>query len=249
MLEAILRIVVIMCGAGAFWFYRVHLQRVPSCCRGVAVDPSTPMEQSSTQKDNLINYNIIDNLPFGYDFSKHSIKELRQYRTWFFDTKQSRLDELNALICRTPGYADWKMDYSEESLFQLGEFLKHVVEIRPLSPEVYKQRRESTSYYIDVSDWELTPRTISILIDLGMYVGDVLIKNHPGLKWIQYPGRGKIDANYGHMVILINTNNWVNPTRAMYITGLKVAKGTFTQEWFINSYNFWSDSVDVNMIN
>lgn len=197
----------------------------------------------------MINYNIIDNLPFSYDFSKRSIKELRQYRAWFFDNKQSRLDELNALIHRTPGYADWKMDYSKESLFQLGEFLKHVVEIRPLSPEVYKQQREYFPPEIDILDWELTPRTVSILIDLGMYVGDVLIKNHPGLKWIQYPGRGKIDANYGHMVILINTNNWVNPTRAMYITGLKVAKGTFTQEWFINSYNFWSDSVDVNNIN
>lgn len=193
-------------------------------------------------------YRIIDNLPFGYDFHTKTVKELSNYRAWFIENKLYRLKELNNLVISIPGLDNWEMDFTPNSLIGLWKCLQENITSEPLSKEKYESLQSSVPAEIPVNDYELTTRSISILVDAGIYIGDVLIHNHPSLRWEQYPSRTRNDANYGHMVIVINKNHWVNPIRAMYNIGLKIINHQCGTNSILKLYDFWSSSVNISAL-
>jgi hypothetical protein len=59
--------------------------------------------------------------------------------------------------------------------------------------------RESP-YPIDIEPTELTNRTFSLAMDVGMYLSQVLITNVPGLRW-EHPLGGLKFVDYGQPVL------------------------------------------------
>lgn len=170
-------------------------------------------------------YQVINNLPIDYDFLSKTKKELKLYRQWFEDNKEIRLNELINFVKSTKGYEEWNANYSPNSLKKLGEWLEENVETEKLSEEEYEHKRKITPEYIEISDWDLTIKTRSILIDIGIYFGEVFIKNNPNLKWEQYFSRIKNDNDNGHMVIKGFGKQNLNSIWVLYILGLELAEG------------------------
>jgi hypothetical protein len=54
---------------------------------------------------------------------------------------------------------------------------------------------------IELSGTELTNRTCSLAMDIGMYLNHVFLRNHPSLKWDQ-PLGGKRFVDYGQPVLV-----------------------------------------------
>ena len=63
-------------------------------------------------------------------------------------------------------------------------------------------------------------------VDIGIYFGEVFIKNHEGLKWEQYFSRSKYDMDIGHMVIKGFGKVRLNSIWVIYVLASGLAKKT-----------------------
>jgi hypothetical protein len=60
--------------------------------------------------------------------------------------------------------------------------------------------RRSVPSWIDLADWELTDRTFSLAMDVGMYLSMVIRAAVPALRWEQNI-RAKTSVDYGQPVL------------------------------------------------
>ena len=111
------------------------------------------------------------------------------------------------------------MDFSEESLEVLHKWLVNHVECVKLTKEEYTLKRELIPDYIDINDWKFSDETFSNIIDVGLFLGEVMIHKHPDLKWEQCLN-GKKNIDYGQMIIRVGKIE-MNPMRLVNIICLK----------------------------
>lgn len=183
-------------------------------------------------------YKIIDDLPIDFDFHNKTKDELKLYFEWFFKHKEARLEELFSLIKLAEGYENWNADYSKGSFYTLGEWLEENVTIEKLTKEEYDKKRTLTPAYIEIEDWDLTLKTRSVLFDMGIYFGEVFIKNNQGLKWVQFFTKRKQHIDQGHIIIPLKKDN-LNPIWVMLVIGFKFAKKTANKNILKETYEMW----------
>src|SRR5258707_9408155 len=137
--------------------------------------------------------------PFTLKFSEMSRKELRDYFKWFQDVIPQRIGVLSNAVKDSPGFEDWRPDYTPTSLNALGNWFATEVHTRPRTQDERNQIARSP-FSSEMSDWELTTRTISLAMDVAMYLSEVLLRNHPALHWDQEFG-SKRYIDYGKPVL------------------------------------------------
>ncbi len=138
--------------------------------------------------------------PFTLKFREMSKKELKDYYQWFMAILPDRLDELCQVVKQTSGFQNWTPDFTPDSLNILGEWFLLQVETRKRSQEELQEMKNQQTFPIDIHNEELTDRTFSLAIDIGMYFSQVLIKNNPSLSWKQPFGNKKF-ADYGQPLL------------------------------------------------
>lgn len=183
-------------------------------------------------------YQIIDNLPIDYEFSTKTKDELKLYWNWFKEHKEKRISYLIEVVKSTQGFENWNADYTSDSLKELGKWLAQNVETEKLPEAVYNKKRNETPSYIDVNDWDLTIKTRSLLVDSGIYFGEVFIKEHKNLKWEQYFSKTKKDVNNGHVVIRLKKRE-LNPIWLLYILGLGLVDKTNDEHRLYDLFKVW----------
>ena len=121
-----------------------------------------------------------------YTFSKEEAKE---YYKWFKSIKNDRVQILKSDVQKI--YPEWKADYSRNSLIKLYEWFESKVTNRKMineeREEIEKQVNETTLLVgvVEIPETTLTDETVSICFDIGIYLGDVVIFNIDGTKWLQ----------------------------------------------------------------
>ena len=192
--------------------------------------------------DFLKDYHIINNLPYGFDFYNQGLRQIRKHGKWFFENKEQRLAELqNAYHAFCGKY----LDYTPESLKGLGEFFIQAINTEKLSPEEYATKRAECPPEIPIYDYRFTLRSKSIIVDTGIYLGEVMIRNHKNLYWEQNI-TNKRDLEHGYMVISINHNKYapyINPIWVIDTMGWKVARNTFFPMGIFDLYNVYCEEV------
>jgi hypothetical protein len=145
-------------------------------------------------------YNIIQP-PFRMKFREMPKSELKAYFQWFLNVIPSRIAELANAVRESPDFEDWRPDYTPKSLEPLGSWLAKQVDTRPRMAEELQDIAEGLSYPEEVSASQLTNRTISLAMDVGMYLSQVFLRNHPSLKWDQ-PFGSKRFIDYRQPVLM-----------------------------------------------
>jgi len=138
--------------------------------------------------------------PFTLDFPAMSKKELRAYFKWFQDVTPERIKQLAAFVRSSPAFEKWQPDCSPESLNPLGEWFAGQIESRSLTTAEIDAFNAQAAPFLIEKKTELTNRTFSLAMDIGMYLNQVFLKNHPSLKWDQ-PFGGKRFVDYGQPVL------------------------------------------------
>jgi hypothetical protein len=162
-------------------------------------------------------YKIIEP-PFTLKFDEMSKQELKDYNAWFLNQIPERIAILEKAVRSTVGFADWRVDYSPESLDKLGAWFFERAEKRKRTKEEMESIYENIPDRlkdIEIDDWELTNRTFSIAIDIGMYLSQVFLKNIPGLKWQHKTSGSKRWVDYGQPVLSGFGVQVFNPTGMM----------------------------------
>jgi hypothetical protein len=183
-------------------------------------------------------YQIIDNLPIDYQFSTKTKEELKLYGVWFNENKDKRILYLIETVKATQGFENWNADFTPNSLKELGKWLSQNVEIEKIPEAQYNIKRTETPSYIEINDWDLTIKTRSLLVDSGIYFGEVFIKEHKNLKWKQYFSKIKKDVNNGHVIIKFKIRE-LNPIWILYILGLGLGDKTKGEHSLFDLYKVW----------
>jgi hypothetical protein len=140
--------------------------------------------------------------PFTLKFEEMSKAELKDYYRWFLLNIPERIQELTAAVRQTPGFESWEPDYTRSSLEKLGDWFRRQVESRPATPEETREEMEQMGMLWSgpIGTRRLTDKTKSLATDVGMYVSQVFVRNHPSLKWEQ-PLGSKNYVDYGQPVV------------------------------------------------
>lgn len=193
--------------------------------------------------DFLKDYHIIYNLSEVFDFRNTEHKLLKKHGEWFFAIKEQRLVELqNAYHAFCGKY----LDYTPESLINLGEFFICAIDTEKLSPKEYAMLRAKYPPEISVDDFKFTIRSWSLMVDVGIYFGEVMIRNHKNMEWKQNIIKDKRDIERGYMVIILNHNKYkpyMNPIWVSGIMASKVADNTFSSTGIYELYNYYCEKV------
>ena len=177
--------------------------------------------------------------PFTLKFREMPKKELTDYFAWFRIIQPQRLDELANAVKQTPGFEAWKADFTPASLDRMGEWFAEQIKTRLRTEEEILQIRDQSSIPIEIPGEELTNRTFSLAMDIGMYFSQVLLKNHPTLQWEQQFGNKK-DADYGQPVLVGFGPVAFNPVRLMVTLAYGVVSKKKTGKSLRELYDIWA---------
>lgn len=169
-------------------------------------------------------------------------KELRAYFKWFMDQIPIRLIELTHAVQDTPGFEHRYPDFTPESLDLLGDWFAQVVETRPRTAEEMKRLQDDSSFPIEFPTDDLTNRTFSLAMDIGMYLGQVFQRSVPNLKWELMLG-GKRYIDYGQPVLVEFRVAPLNPVRLVVVFAYKLADKNPSGDRLRELYEIWSDYV------
>jgi hypothetical protein len=156
----------------------------------------------------------INEIPFTLNFSELSKRELREYFEWFMNAIPERTSHLANVVQLTAGYDDWNPAETPESLDRLGAWFAEHVTTRKRNPEEIEHIRQQMPFPIDIPDWDLALETLSLTVDIGMYLGQTFVESYPSLKWEQVLGNKKY-ADYGQAVVTGFGRTELNPLRVV----------------------------------
>lgn len=184
--------------------------------------------------------------PFTLQFREMSEKELKDYNEWFLSSVAERIEKLTTAVKSSEGFEDWEPDYSPKSLEALGEWFTKQVETRQLSEqEIQDILDKQTPFKVGTENWTLTIRTRSLVFDIGMYLSQVFLNNHPTLRWDQQftKFRGKKFIDYGQPVLAGFGTLSFNPVRMLFSLANGIAWTSKTGSGLRELYDIWSSKV------
>src|SRR2546422_2182435 len=180
--------------------------------------------------------------PFTLRFEQMPKEELKAYYRWFLDQIPGRIAELETAVNETPGYESWRADRMPSSLDALGAWFMQQVETRPRTEPELDEIEAGSPYPIDVSPNELTNRTFSLAIDIGMYLSQVILRNVSGVRW-EHPLRSTKDVDYGQPVLRGSARVPANPVRLIVTLAYGITRKGQRPERLRELYDIWSHNL------
>jgi hypothetical protein len=177
--------------------------------------------------------------PFALKFREMPKKELQAYREWFHSVMPERLAELTKAVKSTPGLQSWEPDLSPNSLGPLGGWYRDQVETRKRTAKEIGEIESRLTFPIDIPNEELTNKSFSLAMDIGMYFGQTVVKNLPGTHWDQ-PVKNPKFADYGQPVIMGFGTVPLNPVRIAVTLAYAFAAKEQSGDRLRALFDFWS---------
>jgi hypothetical protein len=180
--------------------------------------------------------------PFSLNLREMPKGELKRYFRWFMNMLPERVDELAKAVKRTPGFETWQPDFTPPSLGPLEDWFAEQVESRNRNHEEIQAIRNRQVSPIDVPGEDLTNRTFSLAMDVGMYLSQVLLNSYPSLQWDQ-PLANKRFADYGQPVLSGFGPVSLNPVRVAVTSAYALASKKKNHKSLREIYDYWAQRV------
>lgn len=176
--------------------------------------------------------------PATMNFSMLTKKELKEFYEWFMLNLPYCIEELIQLVRTSPGFENWWADETPQSLDALGDWLSRKIQKHDLTTEEVFHVKNFYKGDVEVPSWELNEKSRSLAVYIGMYYGEVIIKNNPGLRWEQKLGR-KSFADFGQPVISGGRAVPINPVRVASSFACGVVSGKSAATGLREAYEYW----------
>ncbi len=175
-------------------------------------------------------------------FASMTTKELDAFYEWFMLNKAYCLDDLIQAVWQTPGYEDWRADFSPKSLDILAEWLEFKMAKLNLSSKgsTLAEGSAASAAGDEVSDISDEEKSLTVLV--GMYYGEVTVRNNARLTWSQLKGNKK-QADYGQPVISASGTLPTNPVRVINAFVCGLADGSRTSGRLRETYDYWMELI------
>ncbi|MGK9416202.1 hypothetical protein [Pseudomonas cedrina] len=176
--------------------------------------------------------------PVTENFSSMTAKELNDFYERFILDKPYCLDELIQAVWQARGYENWIADFSPESIDMLAEWFASRIHKVRISSKVSVIEIDSIAGPADSSALDLSEEEMSLAVLVGMYYGEVAVRNNPELNWSQLKGNKK-QADYGQPVISASGTLPTNPVRVAHAFACAIADGSKTSGRLRETYDYW----------
>jgi hypothetical protein len=176
------------------------------------------------------------------DFQVMTRKEANDYFRWFMEQIPTRMEILTRAVRSTRGYENWQTDFTVNSLDKLGQWFCEQVETRDRTTQEKEDIYSKAPAWfrnVNVESWELSNQTFSLAVDIGMYLGSMIEKNHEGIKWIMVT-RPKNDVDYQQPVLVGKSNLVLNPVRIVIVYAYSIPDKTRGPEGLREIYQIWT---------
>ncbi len=165
--------------------------------------------------------------------------ELRGYFDWFVGQVPIRITALAGAVKSTSNCEQWKPDLSPGSLDALHVWFGSQANMLPLSANETLVLRESLAFPTPVPTSTLSRHTLSLVADIGMYLGSTLIKNNEVLRWDQ-DLKSKRYADYGHVLVCGTGKVPLNPLRIVQTIAYSLCERSADTKTLGDMYEWWS---------
>ena len=183
-------------------------------------------------------YEIL-NPPFALNFREMSKSQLKAYFAWYQEKIPGRIDVLQQLVRESGRYPQWTADKSPASIAQLGEWFAGEIESVPNTPNGRSRFSANRPSFQIATDGELAPKTLSIAVDIGIYLSQVLMSEIRSLRWAQNL-TAKFDIDYGQPVLVEFRAAPFNPSRMLITLAYGILQGSRTKGDLEKLYHFWA---------
>ena len=182
------------------------------------------------------------------DFFKANKKELQDYYNLYMSSIESYISDLEKTVRNSPGFEKWSADFTPDSLILLNRWFRLNVKTRKMSKEEIDAERESITdenlkRTVEIEDWEFTDDTKVIIIKIGMYFGEVFIKNNPTLKWHLYVNTSRNNMYFGQPVISGFEHSHFAPLHMIDVQASKIVDERGDERSLYDLYQYWIEDV------
>ena len=162
-----------------------------------------------------------------YAFFELTPKQAKEYFLWYTSEIPNRIALLWEYMKQERPEAE-PFDYSPESLLPLWEWYEQKIEQVPMTAEEIERRVRVFPKYLESdirkNTKKFTDETLSLALDISIYLGEVVVKNYPHLRW-NYRTRPKREFSvYRPVIDGLNYKMTLEPTQIVFVLMLKSVK-------------------------
>jgi hypothetical protein len=193
-------------------------------------------------------------IPFSPPLHYLPRQEARAFFKWYVSQIPERMAALEHAVRSdaAPEYRTWQADRSPDSLEVLGRWFAEHIRMVPV-PEADKPARlealrqearrqnlpEKHWGILEVSPYEFDRQSCSLIIDVGMYLGEVLRQNCPNATWHLLVG-GKNNVYYQKPVIKGPGRLVCEPKNLVHVMALKLVEKRTPPSDLRALFDIWS---------
>ena len=162
-----------------------------------------------------------------YAFFELTPKQAKEYFLWYTSEIPNRIALLWEYIKQERPEAE-PFDYSPESLIPLWEWYETKIEQVPMTSKEIESRVRMFPKYLESEiqkkTKKFTDETLSLALDISIYLGEVVVKNHPHLRW-NYRTRPKREISvYRPVIDGLNYKMTLDSSRIVFVQMLTSVK-------------------------
>ena len=162
-----------------------------------------------------------------YAFFELTPKQAKEYFLWYTSEIPNRIALLWEYMKQERPETE-PFDYSPESLLPLWEWYEQKIEQVPMTAEEIERRVRVFPKYLESeilkNTKKFTDETLSLALDISIYLGEVVVKNYPHLRW-NYRTRPKREiSTYRPVIDGLNYKMKLEPSRSLFVLTLESTK-------------------------
>ena len=191
------------------------------------------------------NHNRIATQQFfdNYAFFELTPKQAKEYFLWYTSEIPNRIALLWEYMKQDrPGTEPF--DYSPESLLPLWEWYETKIERVPMSKKEIEYQVTQYPKWIENEIrkeviMKYTDETLSLALDISIYLGETVLKNYPNLYWgYRTKPKNEFSANRPVILKLVGKRPYFNPSRIVFVLMVKFSKGD-NENSLYDLYRYW----------
>ena len=162
-----------------------------------------------------------------YAFFELTPKQAKEYFLWYTSEIPNRITLLWEYMKKGHPEAE-PFDYSPESLIPLWEWYESKIQQVPMTVKEIESRVRIFPKYLESEirkkTIKFTDETLSLALDISIYLGEVVVKNHPHLRW-NFRTRPKREISvYRPVIDGLNYKMTLEPSRSLMVLTLEAIK-------------------------
>lgn len=189
--------------------------------------------------DRIAAWQFFDN----YAFFELTPKQAKEYFLWYTSEIPNRIALLWEYMKQDRPETE-PFDYSPESFLPLWEWYETKIERVPMSKkEIEYQVTQYPKWIENEIRKEViikyTDETLSLALDISIYLGETVLKNYPNLYWgYRTNPRNEFSANRPVILKLLGKRPYFNPSRIVFVLMVKFCKGD-NENSLYDLYRYW----------